>query len=78
MRHEQGTHVDPGLEAMTSLALGDYERARERIQAAIASSGSGMDPLPLLLIRQNTWADPSLDTPQWIEPRSQLAHRIPK
>jgi TolB-like protein/DNA-binding winged helix-turn-helix (wHTH) protein/tetratricopeptide (TPR) repeat protein len=75
MRHAQGYRVDPGLEAMAALALGDYEHARTALQTAITMRTNGMDPMPLEQIRRNTWSDPVLEQPAWRDLRSALAFR---
>ncbi len=71
-RSVAGYHLDPGLMAMASLALGKHDRAREQVRAALADRGVGMDPMTLALIRQNTWSDPVLETPDWVALRSEL------
>jgi hypothetical protein len=60
---------------MAALALGDHERAAGALRAAIAARASGMDPVPLEQIRQNTWSDPALDSAEWRELRAALAYR---
>ena len=35
----------------------------------------GMEQLPLVLIRHNIWADPALETSEWLELREALAYR---
>lgn len=67
-----GYHVDAGLEAMALLALGEHDRARDAIRAALVDRGAGMDPLPFALIRQNTWSDPTLEQPEWVALRADL------
>jgi TolB-like protein/DNA-binding winged helix-turn-helix (wHTH) protein/tetratricopeptide (TPR) repeat protein len=75
MRRTDGQRLDPSLEAMAALALGDYERASGALRAAIAARPSGMDPVALEQIRQNTWSDPALDSAEWRELRAALAYR---
>jgi TolB-like protein/DNA-binding winged helix-turn-helix (wHTH) protein/Flp pilus assembly protein TadD len=66
-------HVDAGLDAMAHLALGNYQLARDRIESVISQREAAIDPLPLLLIRQNIWSDPILDSAEWVRLRKQLA-----
>ncbi len=74
MRRAEGKHLDPALEAMAALALGDHARAARALRTAIANRASGMDPVPLEKIRQNTWSDPVLDSAEWRELRAALAY----
>jgi TolB-like protein/DNA-binding winged helix-turn-helix (wHTH) protein len=73
----KGGHVDPGLRAMTHLAAGRHELARAELETLISKRDAAMDPMPLLLIRQNAWSDPVLETPEWLRLRRQLAYRSP-
>jgi DNA-binding winged helix-turn-helix (wHTH) protein/Flp pilus assembly protein TadD len=57
-----GTHVDPALEAMAHLALGEAEQARERLDHALANRAQGMDPLSLYLLLHNAWNLPALES----------------
>jgi TolB-like protein/DNA-binding winged helix-turn-helix (wHTH) protein/Flp pilus assembly protein TadD len=75
MQRTEGQRLDPSLAAMAALAVGDYERAAAAVRAAIAARASGMDPVPLEQIRQNTWSDPALDSAEWRELRAALAYR---
>ncbi len=75
MRRAEGKHLDPALEAMAALALGEHDRAARALRTAIANRASGMDPVPLEKIRQNTWSDPVLDGPEWRQLRAALAYR---
>lgn len=68
-------HINPGLQAMVHLALGDHRSAYERVQYAMRHRGRAMDPFPLLLIRHNAWSDPVLESQEWRELREQLAYR---
>jgi TolB-like protein/DNA-binding winged helix-turn-helix (wHTH) protein len=74
MRRGEGHRLDPNLEAMAALALGEHERAAGALRAAIAARPSGMDPITLEQIRQNTWSDPELETAEWRELRDALAY----
>lgn len=56
----RGTHVDPALEAMAHLALGEQQQARERLDYATLHRAQGMDPLSLYLLQQNAWNLPAL------------------
>ena len=67
-----GHHVSPGLAAMARLAVRDYANARELLERAIDTRAAGMDPMPLLLIRRNSWADPVLEQPEWQSLRIRL------
>ena len=71
-RGTAGRHVSPGLAAMARLAVRDYAKARELLEQAIATRASGADPMPLLLIRRNSWADPVLEQPEWQSLRTRL------
>ncbi|HEX7080757.1 MAG TPA: winged helix-turn-helix domain-containing protein [Gammaproteobacteria bacterium] len=73
-RASAGRRIEPGLDAMAALALGQYARARETLEQAVATRASGMDPIPLLLIRRNTWADPVLEQPEWQTLRARLGY----
>jgi DNA-binding winged helix-turn-helix (wHTH) protein/tetratricopeptide (TPR) repeat protein len=68
----QGVHVDPALDAMAHVALGDYDSARERLEYAIRNRALGMDPMSLLLLRRNAWQLRQLETPAWRELRARL------
>jgi DNA-binding winged helix-turn-helix (wHTH) protein/Tfp pilus assembly protein PilF len=57
----RGTHVDPALEAMAHLGLGEGEAARERLAYARLHRGQGMDPLSLYLLQHNAWNLPALE-----------------
>jgi hypothetical protein len=59
---------------MASLALRDYPAARRNVIRALAERGGGADPMPLFLIRENSWSDPELDTQDWRELRRHLAY----
>ena len=72
-RATTGRHVAPGPAAMARLAVGDYGAARELLERALATRASGMDPMPLFLIRRNSWRDPVLDEPAWRTLRARLA-----
>jgi tetratricopeptide (TPR) repeat protein len=67
--------VEPGLAVMTRLALRDYATAQAILEQAIAARAVGMDPIPYLLIRRNTWADPVLEEPKWRQLRARLGPR---
>jgi len=67
-----GRRVSPGLAAMARLAVRDYAKARKLLEQAIETRASGMDPMPLLLIQRNSWADPVLDQPEWQSLRARL------
>ena len=71
-RATAGRHVSPGLAAMARLAVRDYAKARELLEQAITTRASGADPMPLLLIRRNSWADPVLERPEWQSLRERL------
>jgi TolB-like protein/DNA-binding winged helix-turn-helix (wHTH) protein/Flp pilus assembly protein TadD len=71
-RATTGRHVSPGLAAMARLAVRDYVNARKLLEQAIDTRASGMDPMPLLLIQRNSWADPVLDQPDWRSLRARL------
>lgn len=73
-RASVGRRIEPGLAAMAALALGRYARARELLEQAIAARAGGMDPIPLLLIRRNTWSDPILEQPEWRALRARLGY----
>ena len=68
-----GKHIDPGLEAMALLATREYDQALAALSSAIAQGRRNMDQMPLTLIRHNTWNDPVLDSPEWIEMRKSLS-----
>ena len=57
----RGMHVDPAMEAMAHLALGEGEAARERLEHARLHRGRGMDPLALYLLQHNAWNLPALE-----------------
>jgi hypothetical protein len=42
---------------------------------ALAERGSGADPMPLLLIRENSWNDPQLERQAWRQLRGQLGYQ---
>lgn len=71
-RGTRGTHVDPAVLAMSSIALGDDERARALIVEAIEKRHSGMDPLPMMFIARNIWAVPMLESEPWLALRERL------
>jgi tetratricopeptide (TPR) repeat protein len=71
----QGRHIDPGLQAMLHMALGEHARAYERVRYALSHRHLAMDPYPLLLIRHNTWSDPILERQEWQALREQLAYK---
>lgn len=71
-RRAAGQHVDASLEAMAALARGDHVLARAKLLAAIEQREAGMDPLPLAQLRDNTWSDPVLDEPEWLELRKRI------
>ena len=58
----RGTHVDPALEAMAHLALGEGDEARERLEYAALHRAEGMDPLWLYLLQHNAWNLPALES----------------
>jgi tetratricopeptide (TPR) repeat protein len=70
-----GRHVDPGISAWAELALGRYAEAMPLIQTASAQLESGMDMIPLLLVRLNAWSDPVLEQPEWVLRRAGLEYR---
>jgi tetratricopeptide (TPR) repeat protein len=71
-RATAGRYVSPGLAAMARLAVRDYAKARALLEQAMNARGSGVDPMPLLLIRRNSWADPVLEQPEWRSLRERL------
>lgn len=73
-RANAGCRIEPGLAAMARLALRDYAGARSILEHAIAEREAGMDPIPFLLIRRNTWADPVLEEPEWRELRARFGY----
>jgi DNA-binding winged helix-turn-helix (wHTH) protein/Tfp pilus assembly protein PilF len=56
----RGMHVDPALEAMAHLALGEGDAARERLEYAWRHRAQGMDPVSLYLLQHNAWNLPAL------------------
>lgn len=66
-------HLDPGLEAMAHMAVGEYDAAKARVEQAVRERREGADAMTLLLIRRNAWSDPVLETPRWRELRAALA-----
>lgn len=70
----RGRHIDPGLQAMMHMALGDHARAYELVRSVLGHRDRAMDPYPLLLIRHNTWSDPVLEREDWRALREQLAY----
>jgi tetratricopeptide (TPR) repeat protein len=70
-----GMHGDAALQALASLALRDYASARGQVMQALAERGSGADPMPLLLIRENSWHDPQLERQEWRQLRGQLGYQ---
>jgi TolB-like protein/DNA-binding winged helix-turn-helix (wHTH) protein/Flp pilus assembly protein TadD len=73
-RTTAGSYVGPGVGAMARLAVRDYAGARDLLEHALATRTSGMDPMPLLLIRLNTWTDPTLEEPDWQALRERLRY----
>lgn len=71
-RATAGRHVSPGLAAMARLAVRDYAKARALLEQAMDIRASGTDPMPLLLIRRNSWVDPVLEQPEWRSLRERL------
>lgn len=69
-----GMHADAGLRAMEFLAAGEYDRALGQAHAAATARSAGTDPFLLLLIAQNVWADPVLETPPWVQVRAELGY----
>ncbi len=67
-----GLYVNPGIAAMAQIAAADYAGARELIEQALAERGSGMDPMPLLLLHLNLWGNPELEKADWQELRRRL------
>jgi tetratricopeptide (TPR) repeat protein len=67
-----GQYVPPAVAAMARLALRDYAAAHRLLEDVIATGADGMDPVPLALIRRNSWSDPVLDEPAWRELRARL------
>lgn len=57
---------------MTRLAVRDYAGARALLEQALETRTAGMDPVPLVLIARNNWADPVLETPEWRALRARL------
>jgi hypothetical protein len=57
---------------MTRLAVGQYGTARDLLEQALETRETGMDPMPLFLIRRNSWRDPVLDEPSWRALRARL------
>lgn len=72
VRGTAGHYVAPGLAAMARLAVRDYATARKLLEQAIDNRVNGMDPMPLLLIQRNSWADPVLEQPEWQSLRARL------
>ena len=68
----RGRHVDPALDAMAHIAIGEYEQAHAKLAWATAHRNLGLDPLPLLLIKRNAWSIPTLETAPWQELRGRL------
>lgn len=68
----RGQHVAPALAAMTHLAVGQYGTAQALLERALETRETGMDPMPLFLIRRNSWRDPVLDEPSWRALRARL------
>jgi tetratricopeptide (TPR) repeat protein len=71
-RETRGRHVDPALDAMALIALGDAEAALERMTDAAAHRKEGMDPVAVMLVQRNAWSDPALETPAWRDVRRRL------
>lgn len=67
-----GRRVDPGLAAMARLALRDDAGAREHLERAIAERHDGLDPMPLTLVRLNSWRIPALEQREWHDLRERL------
>ena len=74
-RTMQGHYVDPALEAMALLATREHAQAMTLLRQTIESGRRGMDQMPLTLIRYNSWSDPILETPEWLELREALTYK---
>lgn len=62
------------VDAALSYARAGSRSDAERPEQAIAARAGGMDPIPLLLIRRNTWSDPILEQPEWRALRARLGY----
>lgn len=71
-----GRHVPAALAGMALAAKGDHHGAYELLSRARTERTAGMDPMHLLLIRRNVWADPGMETPEWRTLRQSL-DRVP-
>jgi DNA-binding winged helix-turn-helix (wHTH) protein/tetratricopeptide (TPR) repeat protein len=71
-RATAGMHVDPGVLAMSFIALGNDERARAMALEAIDKRDEGMDPFPLMLIARNVWGVPMLESEPWLALRARV------
>lgn len=68
-------YVDPALEAMALLATAEHAKAHRVLRQTVADGRRGMDPMPLMFIRYNSWNDPTLETPEWLKLRNALAFK---
>ena len=67
--------VDPLLWVWGYLALGEPSRALESLREAVAKPEFHQEIFLHTFIKQNSWADPVLDQPEFVELRTQLGFR---
>ena len=68
-------YVDPSTWAWAYMGVGDYDEALRLLDTAAENLELLQLPWLAHFIRLNTWSDPILDQPEWVEMRSRLGFR---
>jgi tetratricopeptide (TPR) repeat protein len=68
-------YVDASTWAWAYMGVGDYEEALRQLNTAAENLELLQGPWLAHFIGENTWSDPILDQPEWVEMRSRLGFR---
>ena len=68
-------HVDSSVWAWAYMGVGDYDEALNQLNAAAENLEYLRIAWVAFYIRQNTWSDPMLEQPEFVEVRERLRPR---
>ncbi len=67
------TYVDPAVRAFAYAATGRYDQATRQLERLAENKALLASPFTLMFIRENSWADPELDSDEFVSLRESLA-----
>lgn len=70
--------IDPGTWARVYIGAGDWDKALEYIELAVKEVENGFSAGGTTSIAKNTYRQPELERPEFVEPRKRLAYKLPE